>query len=56
MEQALKNKDKDTKRKKHKPTLMQIEFSTLQKIIFTIVIMAVLIVFMYYFYYNYIYK
>lgn len=49
MEQALKKEDKDTKRKKHKPTLMQIEFSTLQKIILTTVIMAVLIAFVYYF-------
>lgn len=49
MKQALKNDNKDTERKKHKPTLMQIEFSTLQKIILTIVIMAVLIAFVYHF-------
>lgn len=49
MQQVLKKDDKDTKRKKHKPTLMQIEFSILQKIILTIVIMTVLIAFVYYF-------
>ena len=47
--QAHKNDNKDTKRKTHKPTLMQIEFNTFQKIILSIVIMAVLIAFVYYF-------
>ena len=49
MYQVLNCDDKDTKRKKHQPTLMQIEFSTLKKIIFTFVIMSVLIAFVYFY-------
>lgn len=49
MYQVLNYDDEDTKRKKHKPTLMQIEFNTLKKIIFTFVIMSVLIAFVYFY-------
>ena len=47
--QVLNYDDKDTNRKQHTPTLMQLEFSTLKKIIFTFVIMSVLIAFVYFY-------
>lgn len=49
MKQELKSDNKDTKTTKHTTTLMQIEFSIWQKIILSIVIMAVLIALVYYF-------
>ena len=47
MHQVSNNNDKNFKWKKHKSTIMQNEFSTLTKIIFSTAIMAVLIIFVY---------
>ena len=48
MQQVSNNYDKHSKSKRHKSTIMQNEYSTFKKIIFTIVIMEVLIAFVYF--------
>ena len=48
MQQVLKNSDTNTKTENHNSTLMQTEFPMPQKILFSIAIMAVLIIFVYF--------
>lgn len=48
MQQVLKNSDTNTKTENHNSTLMQTEFPMPQKILFSIAIMAVLILFVYF--------